>query len=195
MAIFSREFAALVFGNSYSYAPGYISVMSIGLLIGIAGIYASTLLISANRVKLVFKYNIMASILVLILFLLLVPKFGVWAYVGIAFILSPIISDVLFVREISGMFSIKLRYNKFARILIADMLVSAVALMVHAFFSGALMLVVSALVFVLFYPLLVTMLGGADIGDVETIKKLSKNVPVAGRLMSIMLDYAAVGIR
>ena len=67
--------------------------------------------------------------------------------------------------------------------------------MVHAFFGGALMLVVSALVFVLFYPLLVTMLGGADIGDVETIKKLSKNVPVAGRLISIMLDYAAVGIR
>ena len=195
MAIFSREFAALVFGASYSYAPAYISVMSIGLLIGIAGIYASTLLISANKVRLVFKYNFIVSVLVLLLFLFLVPKFGVWAYVGIAFILSPIISDVLFVREISGMFSIKLRYGKFARILLADVLVSAVALLTHAFISGALMLIASAFVFVLLYPLLITLLGGADIGDVETIRKLSKNVPVVGGLMTIMLDYAAVGIR
>ena len=195
IAIFSREFATLFFGTSYTYAPAYISVMSIGLLIGMAGIYASTLLISANKVKLVFKYNAIVSLLVLLLFLILVPQFGVWAYVGIAFVLSPIISDILFVREISSMFSIKLRYGKFARILIADVLVSAAALLLHIFFGGILMLIAAALAFVLLYPLLITLLGGADIGDVETIKKLSKNVPVAGKLMSIMLDYAAVGIR
>ena len=195
IAIFSREFATLFFGTSYTYAPAYISVMSIGLLIGMAGIYASTLLISANKVKLVFKYNAIVSLLVLLLFLILVPQFGVWAYVGIAFVLSPIISDILFVREISGMFSIKLRYGKFARILLADIFVSAAALITEIFFGGALMLIVSALVFVLLYPLLVTLLGGADAGDVETIKKLSKNVPLAGGVIGRVLDYAAVGIR
>ena len=195
MAVFSREFAALVFGASYSYAPAYISIMSIGLLIGIAGVYASTLLISANKVKLVFKYNALVSVLVLLLFLFLVPQFGVWAYVGIAFILSPIISDVLFVREISRMFSIKLRYGKFAKIVLADILVSAAALLAHVFFGGVLMLAIAAIVFVLLYPPLVTMLGGADIGDIETIKKLSKNIPVIGNIMEVMLNYAAVGIR
>lgn len=195
MAVFSREFAALVFGAGYSYAPAYISIMSMGLLIGAAGIYASTLLISANKVRLVFKYNAAVSVLVLLLFLFLVPRFGVWAYVGIAFILSPIISDILFVREISAMFSVKLRYGKFARILLADVLVSAVALLAHIFFGGILMLAAAALVFVLLYPPLVTLLGGADAGDIETIKKLSKNIPFIGRLMAAVLNYAAMGVR
>ncbi len=195
MVFFSKEFTSLLFGLGYSYAPIYISIMSVGLLIGMAGIYASTLLVSANKVKLVFKYNALVSGLVLLLFFLIVPRFGAWAYVWIAFVLSPIIADALFIREVSGMFSVKLRYGKFARIVVADLLVSIAALGVSAFFGGIALLVVSAVIYLLAYPPLVTLLGGADVGDIETIKKLSRGVPFIGKMIGIMLDYAAVGIR
>lgn len=192
MALFSAPFSNIIFGSSYIYAPLYISIMSMGLLVGIAGSYASTLLISANKVKLVFKYNAAIDILILFLFLLLVPEFGAIAYVFVAFVISPIIADLLFIREISGMFDIRLRIGKLARLIIANVVVSAIAVMLYFVLNGILLLIAAAVVYLALYPLLAAMLKGADRADIDTINELSKSVPVVGWALRAFMYYAAV---
>ena len=192
MALFSRPFSYLIFGPVYSYAPLYISMMSIGLLIGVAGSYASTILISANKVRLVFKYNIAINLVVLAMFLVLVPYFGGNAYVMIAFILSPVIGDLVFIRELSRMFEVRLRLGKFARLVLANVIVSAVALLLYPFLGGAVLLASVAIIYLLLYPLLATLLKGADIGDINTIKELSRSIPLAGSVLRALADYAAL---
>ena len=192
MALFSKPFSYLIFGSSYAYAPLYISMMSIGLLLGVAGSYASTILISANRVRTVFKYNIAINLVVLALFLALVPYFGGNAYVMIAFILSPVIGDLVFIRELSKMFDVKLRLNKFARLILANAMVSAVALLLYPFLSGAVLLASVAMVYILLYPPLAALLKGADIGDINTIRELSKSIPIVGGVLRALVDYAGI---
>jgi O-antigen/teichoic acid export membrane protein len=192
MAFFSTPFSYLIFGSGYAYAPLYISIMSIGLLIGVAGTYASTILISANKVRLVFKYNIAVAASVLLLMILLVPYFGSNAYMAIAFLLSPIIADWLFIKELSRMFKVRLRIGKFARLVIANMIASAFAVTMYLFFSGIPLLVSAAAIYLVLYPLLATALRGADRGDVNTIKELSRGIPLVGGALRLLMDYASL---
>ena len=131
----------------------------------------------------------------LLLFLLLVPEFGAMAYVLIAFILSPIIADFLFIREISRMFIVKLRLNKFARLIIANVIASAVASLMYLFFGGVILLISAAVIYALLYPIAAVLLNGADRGDINTLRELSQSIPFVGQILTVFMDYALVVIK
>ena len=96
MIIFSTPFTYSLFGSGFSYAPLYVSILGVGLLLGVAGSYASTLLISDGKVRLVLKYNLIAYFLILLLYLILIPLFGAIGYVLVAFLAGPLLVDLAF---------------------------------------------------------------------------------------------------
>ncbi len=195
MAIFSTSFSYLIFGSSYTYAPLYIAIMSIGLLIGVPGSYASTLLISGNKVVTSFKYTTLANFLVLLLIFVLVPGFGGLAYALLTFLLLPLLIDIFLVGRTVRLFRIKLKFGKLFRLMIADVIVSAITLPLYLAFSGILLLVSAAVVFLVLYPLVSALVGGVDRGDINTVKELSKSIPLVGGIMGMLTSYAGLVIR
>jgi stage V sporulation protein B len=200
MAILSIPFVDLVFGAAYAPAALYIAIMSIGLLIGIPGSYANTLLISSNRTVTTFKYSTLINFLVLFLILIFVPIFNGSilegaVYAVLTFLLVPILTDIFLIRKVVQVFRIKLKFGKLFRLLVADLIVSVIALPLYLFFSGALLLVSAAVVFLVLYPLASVLIGGADKGDINTIKELSKTIPLVGGLLGLFTDYANLVVR
>ena len=195
MTVFSTPFSGLIFGSNYTYAPLFISIISIGLLLGVAGSYASTILISASRVRLVFKYSVAINLIVLLLLVFIVPYFDGIAYITIIYIVSPLIGDFFFIRELSKMFKVKLRFNKFIRLIVAGLITSAVAAVLYLFLSNALLLAGAVITYILLYPILATLLKGADRGDINTIKEISIGIPFVGRALAAIANYAEIGLR
>ena len=195
MAVFSAPFSSLIFGSGYIYTPLFISIISIGLLLGVAGSYASTILISASRVRLVFKYSVAINLIVLLLLVFIVPYFDGIAYITIIYIVSPLIGDFFFIRELSKMFKVKLRFNKFIRLVVAGLITSAVAAVLYLFLSNVLLLAGATVIYMLFYPILATLLKGADRGDINTIKEISIGIPFVGRALAAIANYAEIGLR
>ncbi len=195
IAIFSLPFSYTLFGGSYSSAPLYMSVLSIGLLIGIAGSYANTVLISSGHVKLSLKYNSIAYIIMLILFLILIPIFGGLAYVLISFLIAPILLDIIIIRGILRLMKVNFRSRKLFRIMIANITVSIILFPLYFAFNGIILLALAAMGFCILYPIFVVIAGGVDVGDINTIKDISNGVPIAGRIVQIFIDYAKMAIR
>ncbi|MGC8537890.1 MAG: hypothetical protein ACP5MZ_02810 [Candidatus Micrarchaeia archaeon] len=75
VATFAKPFSYTAFGSGYSLALLYVAVTSIDLLIGIAGSYAGTLLISAGRVRNVMTYNVIIAAMEFLLMLVMVSVF------------------------------------------------------------------------------------------------------------------------
>ena len=48
------------------------------------------------------------------------------------------------------------------------------------------------MVYILLYPPLAALLKGADIGDINTIRELSKSIPLVGWVLRALVGYAGI---
>lgn len=195
MAIFSTPFSYTIFGSSYSLAPLYISIMSIGLLITVGGTYASTLLISANKVKDVLKYNIVVYTLALVVMLIAIYLFAGLGYVVSTYILLPLMLDFIFIRKLYRDFGVKLKVAKLAKLIIANLIVCCIAFIPALFINGIPLLIASAIIFIVAYPLIAALIGGIGKEDVGIIRNLSSEVPIAGYVLNAFMDYIGLVLR
>ena len=195
IAIFSLPFSYTLFGSSYASAYLYMSILSMGLLLGIAGSYANTLLIGMGRVKLAFKYNFLVYMATLLLFLVLVPLFGGIGYAITSFLIAPLLIDIVFINKLRRTFAINFRVRKLLGIIGANTIVSLILLLLYFAFSGILLLVFAVIGFCILYPLAAVALGGADRGDISTLKDISRGIPIVGHVLSFFADYANMVIR
>ncbi len=192
IAAFSTPFSYTLFGSSYSYAPLYISIMSIGLLVGVAGGYAGMLLISSGKVKSLLLYNIVLYAIMLLLFFLFVPKFGGIGYALISFIIMPVVNSLVYIAKLRKMYKIRLKFSKFLRLGLVNLILLLVFVPLGNFIGGIPLLVSAAIGFVIAYPILAVLLGGADKADLETIRSLSKSIPLIGWILRMFVNYAAI---
>ena len=197
VAIFAKQFSYTAFSSVYSLSPLYISVTSIGLLIGIAGSYASTLLVSAGKVKKVLYYNGIIAIVEFILMLLLVPIFKGIGLVVLLFIVNPLLIDVLFIRKSIQVFKAKINWKRILRVVIANLIVGSLmyGVLYYVNVSYAIILLLAAIGFIVLYPPLLGIVGGVTISDINLIRKVSLNIPLIGRIISKLLDYVQVFAR
>lgn len=195
VAILSGPFSSLIFGSQYTIAPLYIPIMSIGLLLGVAGVYASTLLISIGKVKSVFRYNVAGSAVALLLVIIFAPFVGGIAYIVTTYVVGPVVIDILSINGLSRLFRIDLRRRKLLGILAANVLISALILPMYLILPGKALLLVAIVVFVVLYPPLAVLTGGLAEEDINTIRMLSNSVPFAGKVLAMLLDYASLMIR
>lgn len=195
MGIFAQQFTVFLFGSSYLLAPTFISILCLGLLVGIAGSYANTLLIGASKTGFVLKNNMIASFVYLALVLIFAPKFGALAYILATLLVYPIVMDYLFISKIMKMFKIDFRISKLSRLIIADVLVSGAVFLLTGSLSGILLLICAGIGFLVLYPPISVLLGGADKADISTIKALTKEIPAVGGIIRLAVDYAGAALR
>lgn len=197
LALLSRQFTLTVFGPTYTMAPLYISIMSIGVLVGMMGSYATILMISANKVRKVMKYNgVLFVVQVAVLFLLTYAFKGVGA-VTTLFMIAPLVSSILFMKGASKHLGIRIEAMKLVRVILASVVSIAFALPLMLAIPNLYipLLVAVAAEQVLIYPIFLSLLGGLTRKDVGTLTMLTSPIPVLGRAMSGLIGYAERFIR
>ncbi len=197
LAILSIQFSYTIFSGIYTLAPLYISLMCIGILIGIPGGYASTLLISANKVKTVFKYNLLISAVQAILLLALVPLFTGFGLALLIFIIVPAMVSIFFVAKAELIFKMKIETRKIARIVIANLISVAfvVPLMLIITNNFILLLIAAMIEQAVIYPIILALSKGIVAKDVDLLKRITAKIPIGGKVLAIMADYSSRFIR
>ncbi|MCL5405071.1 MAG: oligosaccharide flippase family protein [Candidatus Marsarchaeota archaeon] len=197
IATFAKPFSYVAFSSRYSLAPLYIAITSVGLLIGIAGSYASTLFVSAGKVKQVMKYNAIIAAAELALMLLFVPLLKGIGLVILLFVVNPLLIDLLFISKSMRVFHVRLPWNKIGRIIAANIIVSAILYAVTlAFSSQYIPIVIFGIAgFIVLYPPMVSITGGLKKSDIELLRKVSSGMPVISAILSKLLSYSMFFVR
>ena len=193
IAMLSKQFTFTAFGGAYYLAPLYVSVVGIGYIINIVSSYTSTLLVGSNRVKELLKSYIILTAVQLVAMVLLVPAFNGIGIVILLFIITPVASMLLFAHEVGKKLKIKLGLDKPLRVVLAGIISVAVfAPVVIIFYAQSIALLVGvAIEQLVVYPPVLAMVKGATKKDLDTLKKITRSIPVAGIVIAALADYSS----
>jgi O-antigen/teichoic acid export membrane protein len=155
---FSNTLMPLLFTTSYIGAPFYMSLIAIGILIGIVGAYSGSLMVSYGKVKEVFKYTVISSVIQFAFLILLVPRFYAIGLIISTYIIGSIVGDYLLVRYMRRSLSIKLNAN-IGRLALANfVLLTIFMLIAMSRLSGVAKLAVGIVALLFVYPVSLALL-------------------------------------
>ncbi len=190
--LLSRPFTVTVFGGSYAPASPYVAIMSIGVLIGITGTYASNLLTSANKVMFIVKCNALIA-LVQLASLALVPAFKDIGAIVQMFIITPIATTLIFFYATRKVLNARLDLGKILRVVLASLISAAFVLPLIYFEGNYILLLVSAVIEqLLLYPPILAITSAATHKDLQILKRVSGSIPVVSFIMGALVDYSEV---
>ena len=197
LGVLATPFSYTAFGGVYRLAPVYISIMAFGTLLGLFQTYSYNLMISAKKVGKVLKYS---AVTVAVQFALLPPLILAFKGVGLAvllFVVAPIVGNVLYANGIVKVLRVRIVLGKVFRVLLANtisfVIVGVAALLLGSRFIP--LLILSALIVLVTYPPMLSVVGALEKRDVDVIRKTTGGVPVIGAVVDRLVGYAAVFIR
>ncbi|MGC8537755.1 MAG: oligosaccharide flippase family protein [Candidatus Micrarchaeia archaeon] len=193
VVVLARPFSFTAFSSVYSFAPMYIRILGIGMVIGLFSAYAGAALIGASKVKTMMKYNILISVIQLALIPLLIPTLKGFGTVLLLFLITPILSDIFFVRLMVKYFDLKLRVKRLLLAVAANAIAAGILYMLLIFlgWNYELLIVVAFFVMLVAYPALLGLLGGIGKEEVNIIEKMSTGIPVIGRFIRVLAVYSS----
>ncbi len=197
VAVLAKPFSYVAFSGMYTIAPTYIAIIAIGILIGLAGSYASQLLIGAKKVRDYLKYNIIISIVEIVLAFILVPIFKGIGLVLVIFLILPIITDILFIRRTAQLFTLNFDIGKLSRILISNIIPILMLLPLWIFwkYNFIPLLITGVIDIIVLYPINLGLFKGIDRGDIKRLREITKGIPVINALISAFAYYTNVFLR
>ncbi len=189
--LLARPFTITVFGGAYAPSSLYVAIMSVGVLIGIAGSYAVSLLTSANKVRLVLKCYAIVAVVQLASLAVLVPYFKGIGAVFQLFIISPIATTLVFIYATKKTLNARLDHNKILRVIFASLISAAFILPLLYLVNNYIPLLVSAAVEQLvLYPPILAITSAATRKDLKIFKQVSGSIPVVNFIMGFLVDYS-----
>ncbi len=191
LIVFAKAFSYTAFSSRYSLAPAYIQIFSLGFMGIIIGTYTAQLLISANRTREVAKYSGIIAAAELVLIPVMIPTMGGMGAALLMFLITPLLTAILFVRAARRHFGINFNSKKIARVVLANAVTALLFLPVgFAQVSFAVMIAASALIIFIAYPPLLALSGGVDRNDLGTARAIGAGIPVVEQAMVFFANYS-----
>jgi len=193
VVVLAKPFSFTAFSSVYSIAPLYIRILGIGMIIGLFSTYAGAALVGANKVKTMMKYNIIISIIQLLLIPLLIPTFKGLGAVLLLFFITPILGDIFFVRLMIRYFDLKLKVKRLLLAVTANVVSAAILyiLLIYLSWNYELLIAVAFFTMLAVYPALLGALGGISEAEISTINKMSASIPIVGNVIRILALYSS----
>ncbi len=185
-----------------SLFPGYRSsllytpAVTLSILVGIIGIYASSLVISIGKVKKVLKYAILTGAAQLILLLVLVPIMHAYGVILGVYLGGNLLSNYLYMRYMDRELKIKTNMAKVYKIIIAGVFLAAVLYPINFLpFSQTAQLVIGGIVMLIVYPALLGLTKSIGKGELRLLQKVRESSPAFRIFMPPVVSYISLFIR
>lgn len=189
---FPQAFITSVF-PAYQAAVLYVPALGVSILLGIFGLYASSIVISAGETGRVLKYGIILSVAQLIAILILVPAVGVYGIIIGIYLLGSIITDILYVNHIRKVLHMKIQTGRILKTVIANILLGLLLFPINLLgISATYKLALGILAIAIVYPILLVRSGAFSKNEFELLDKLSKRMEIIGKLIGLATRYAAI---
>ncbi|MCL4388998.1 MAG: oligosaccharide flippase family protein [Candidatus Marsarchaeota archaeon] len=197
IAVLAKPFSYVAFSGVYTLAPLYIAIMAVGTLVGLAGTYASTLFISAKRLKDYMLYNAVISVMQLILLPIIVPLFKGLGLVLLLYAITPIVTNILFIVKSAKLYKLGFDSGKLYRILGANAITMLLIVPLMPLFGGdyIALLIAGAIEVIIVYPIMLGVLKGLTRRDISILERMTRRIPVVSALFGRLLGYSAIFVR
>jgi len=190
IAVLSKQFSYTLFSAKYLFAPGYLSIISVGLLIWVIATYTTALLISSNKVKAILKYGLIITAVEISLVLLVVPHFGGAGLLTILYIVTPTITCMLMARAAKRFLSVRLEVKRLARLVAAALISAALLVPLLLLSNYVLVLVIGAIEQVAVYPIIVALTGAVKKEELRVLRQITSNMPFMNRIIALLANYS-----
>lgn len=195
VTVFSYPLITTLFSAQYAGATFYMQLIGVGLLLGIFGSFASSLVVSMRKTNIYFKYSLIAGVIEFVSLLILVPFFqrfydsGVTGLIISMLYIGGMATNLLFMNYLRKI-GITIKYSKPIRIVLANIVLAVLlSLLFLVIVNPEFVLVLGLVVALLIYPPILGIVGAVKRDDMELLGKVGKNLPILGQVLGILLSY------
>ena len=172
--LFPGAIINLLFGSAYLDATTSLRILSIGGFILSLSSLSTNLISTVGKSKLILFNIASTAALNIILSLILIPKYGING-AALATSISWILLSVLFFVEVKMLFGFVHIRRKMVRILLVSLIPAGLIWYLHRIVPKTTsILILSVILFFLFYILLVFLVKGLDKNDLSVLKKIKE---------------------
>ena len=188
IAVFAKQLVYLV-SPRYSLAPMYLSLMAVGLMLYIPGIFASNLLVASGETKRLLKYMGIINLIEFVLLLLLVPFYGALGAIAAVFFIGSAISTYLLMKGTARLFKIKTDYGKMLKIFVSCAALALAFGLVYFIPGAALQLLCGVAVLFVLYPVFAVVSGAVSKEDAKELRRAVSGIPALRKSAGFMISY------
>jgi O-antigen/teichoic acid export membrane protein len=191
IAVLANQVIITLFSGLYSLAPQYVTIMAAGILLSVVSSYATTLFVGMGDTRKVMKYGLIVVLVDILLLPVLLPLLGGIGLSIVVFIVEPIVANILYLKFLGTKLDIKLQAGKLARVVLAAVVSAAFIVPLILLFptDSIAVLIVAAVEQIALYPIAVSLLGGVTRKDIRTIRLVSDELPVLGKIVDVFGLY------
>ncbi len=195
LGVYSTPLIYLFVSKSFSSAPLYLSLIALGTIIGVLGVYATSMFIAKAKTSKLIVYTGMCTVAQLISLALLVPAWGVLGAIISLFFVESIACDYLFLRGTRTVLKLRTDYAMLARAFAANAALAVLFSLGFYLSSMALQLIYGVAVMVIAYPFFLALFGALKTDDLEILRRALEKLPAMRTVFEPMLSYLGFFIR
>jgi O-antigen/teichoic acid export membrane protein len=195
IGVFAGPLVYVFFSPSFGSAPLYLALMAMGTIIGLLGMYATTLFTAVGKTSRLFYYTSIAMVVQVVALLILTPFWKAEGNIFAVFFIGSVATDYLLIRDARITLKVRTRYGKLLRMFAANAALAAVLalglLLPNLLVELAYGLVAAAAV----YPPLLALSGAVDGEDVRLLSKAVGGLPGLGAVAGPAMWYLGFFVR
>jgi O-antigen/teichoic acid export membrane protein len=195
IVVFANPMIISVFTSTYYSGAVYMALIGIGILLGLVGSYASSLVISAGMIKKVFKYAIIIGATELVSLLILTPMLGILGVIISLYFVGGILSDYLYIMLVRKSLGINFKVG-ISRLALANFVLMLILLLIaESGIKSTYQLIAGFVAFVFVYPIVLGSSKAIGSKELKLLKSISDRIPLFGTWINAILVYAGLFIR
>ena len=189
LGVYSTPLVYLLVSQSFGLAPLYLSLIALGTIIGVVGVYATSIFIAKGRTSKLIRYTGICTAVQLASLALLVPRFGVIGAIVSLFFVEGIVCDFLFLRGARTVLGLRTDYRGLLRAFVSNAAL-AVAFALGLYLSGfALQLAYGILIVLFAYPFFLVLFRSMGREDIAILRNATEKLPALRLVLDPVLSY------
>jgi O-antigen/teichoic acid export membrane protein len=182
--------------KAYTEVPFYATIMIIGILMSIIGVYAGNLLLSYDRVKSFMKYQLIYTLIQFAMLILFVPLYGVVGALYSLFIIAPLIFIIMYIYVLKKELNIVHKQNKLIRLIITSIIVFAILIAASSLFNYSKITILTNLIIaIIIYPPLLALTKSVTRSNLNFFNKVGKISKMLKLIINPLINYLEIFIK
>ena len=194
--VFATPLIYVFFSQSFATAPLYLSMMALGTIIGLMGMYATTLFTAVGKTSKLFYYTAIAMAVQVAALVVLTPLWGAAGNILAVFFIGSAATDFLLVRGARTSLGVRTRWGKLLRAFASNAALAMIMGLVLVLTPDPLLeLSCGAVAVVALYPPLLALTGAMDKKDVKIFSESVRGLPALNWIAGPVINYLKVFVQ
>ncbi len=178
LGVYSTALVYLFISQSFGTAPLYLSLIALGTIIGVVGVYATSMFIARAKTSKLIVYSGICAVAQVISLVLLVPSWGVLGAIVSLFFVESIVCDYLFLRGVKKVLGLRTDYMSLARAFVSNIAMALVFALGLYSSNLAVQLLFGLVALIIAYPFFLALFGSVRRDDMEILRRALGRLPV-----------------